>query len=62
MLDFDLINSFNLHEMAFNSISQGTAIKPDFKSDIVTQTVGDRGILEFKAGFPGMYMFHAHQS
>ncbi len=28
----------------------------------MTQTVGDRGILEFKAGFPGDYMFHAHQS
>jgi manganese oxidase len=62
MLDFDLINSFHLHGMVFNYFPAGTSTKPDYKNDIVTQTVGDRGILEFKAGFPGVYMFHAHQS
>ena len=62
MLDFDLINTFHLHGMMYNYIPQGTSTKPEFKGDIVTQTVADRGILEFKAGFPGVYMFHAHQS
>ncbi len=61
MLDFDLIDSFNLNGMMFNYIPEGTSTKPDFKSDIVTQTVGDRGIIEFKAGFPGVYMFGAPQ-
>jgi len=62
MLDFDLVNSFHLHGMMFNYISAGTATVPDYKSDIVTQTVGDRGIMEFTAGYPGQYMIHAHQS
>ena len=62
MLDFDLINSFHLHGMMFNYFPAGTSTKPAFTNDIVTQTVADRGILEFQAGFPGLYMFHAHQS
>ncbi len=62
MLDFDLINSFHLHGMVFNYIPSGTTTVPEYKSDIVTQTVGDRGILEYKAGVPGQYMFHAHQT
>jgi len=62
MLDFDLVNSFHLHGMMFNYISAGTATVPDYKTDIVTQTVGDRGIIEFTAGYPGQYMIHAHQS
>lgn len=61
MLDFDLIDSFNLDGMMFNYSPTGKTIKPDFKSDTVTQTIGDRGILEFKAGFPGVYMFGAPQ-
>jgi manganese oxidase len=61
MLDFDLIDSFNLNGMMFNYIPEGTSTIPSFKSDIVTQTVGDRGIIEFKAGFPGVYMFDAPQ-
>jgi len=62
MLDFDLVNSFHLHGMMYNYISAGTATVPDYKTDIVTQTVGDRGIIEFTAGYPGQYMIHAHQS
>jgi manganese oxidase len=61
MLDFDLIDSFNLHGMMFNYYPSGISTKPTFKSDVVTQTVGDRGILEFKAGFPGVYIFDAPQ-
>jgi manganese oxidase len=62
MLDFDLVNSFHLHGMMFNYFPAGTSTKPDYSNDIVTQTLADRGILEFQAGFPGIYMFHAHQS
>ena len=62
MLDFDLLNSFHLHGMMFNYIMEGTGTQPQYKGDMITQTVGDRGILEFKAAFPGVYMFHAHQS
>ncbi|HXT84924.1 MAG TPA: multicopper oxidase domain-containing protein [Verrucomicrobiae bacterium] len=62
MLDFDLLNSFHLHGMMFNYIMEGTGTQPQYKGDMITQTVGDRGILEFKAAYPGVYMFHAHQS
>jgi len=62
MLEFDLINSFHLHGMMFNYISSGTGTEPEYKSDIVTLSQGDRGILEFKTEFPGKYMFHAHQA
>ena len=51
MLDFDLIDSFNLNGMMFNYIRNGTTIVSDFKSDVVTQTKRDKGILEFQAGF-----------
>ena len=38
MLDFDLIDSFNLNGMMFNYIPSGKTTIPDFKGDIVTQT------------------------
>lgn len=37
--------------MMFNYIPEGTATKPNFKGDVSTQTLRDRGIIEFKADF-----------
>lgn len=60
MLEFDLINSFHMHGTMFNYITAGTDEKPDYKTDIVTLSQGDRGIIEFQFNYPGKYMFHAH--
>jgi FtsP/CotA-like multicopper oxidase with cupredoxin domain len=60
MLEFDLVNSFHMHGAMFNYITAGTDETPDFKTDIVTLSQGDRGILEFQYDYPGKYMFHAH--
>ena len=60
MLEFDLINSFHMHGNMFNYITAGTDETPDFKTDIVTLSQGDRGIIEFQYDYPGKYMFHAH--
>jgi hypothetical protein len=60
MLEFDLANSFHLHGNMFEYYPAGTAMNPAYKTDIVTMSQGDRGILEFTYDKPGMYMFHAH--
>jgi FtsP/CotA-like multicopper oxidase with cupredoxin domain len=62
MLEFDLVNSFHIHGAMYNYIAAGTKEKPDYKTDIVTLTQGDRGIMEFTYDYPGTYMFHAHQA
>jgi FtsP/CotA-like multicopper oxidase with cupredoxin domain len=62
MLEFDLVNSFHIHGAMFNYYTAGTDETPDYNTDIVTLTQGDRGILEFTYQYPGTYMFHAHQA
>ena len=62
MLEFDLVNSFHLHGAMFNYYTAGTDETPDYNSDIVTLSQGDRGIMEFTYAYPGTYMFHAHQT
>ena len=61
--EFDPINSFHLHAEFFNYYDHGTTLEPTSKTvDTIMQCQAQRGILEFKYTFPGMYMFHAHQS
>jgi manganese oxidase len=60
MLEFDLVNSFHMHGAMFNYITAGTDETPNFKTDLVTLSQGDRGIIEFQYDYPGKYMFHAH--
>ena len=62
MLEFDLVNSFHLHGAMFNYFTAGTDETPDYNTDIVTLSQGDRGIMEFTYAYPGVYMFHAHQA
>jgi FtsP/CotA-like multicopper oxidase with cupredoxin domain len=61
MLEFDLVNSFHLHGTMYNYTVAGTEETPNYMTDIVTLSQGDRGIIEFKYDYPGEYMFHAHQ-
>jgi manganese oxidase len=62
MLEFDPLNNFHLHGNLFDYYSSGTSLKADYKSDIVPLMQGDRGILEFKYPYPGMFMFHSHKN
>jgi manganese oxidase len=68
VLEFDFINSFHTHANFFHYYPTGTR-KPgsgEFEPSEFTDTrifgQGERGILEFRYGFPGRFMFHAHVS
>jgi FtsP/CotA-like multicopper oxidase with cupredoxin domain len=63
IVEFDLINSFHLHANFFDYYDHGTTLEPTLRTvDTITQVQGQRGILEFRYPYPGMYMFHAHVS
>jgi FtsP/CotA-like multicopper oxidase with cupredoxin domain len=59
MLDFEE-NSFHLHGQLFDYYPSATSEKPTFRNDVVSLSQGDRGIIETKFDFPGLYMAHAH--
>jgi FtsP/CotA-like multicopper oxidase with cupredoxin domain len=60
ILEYDLINSFHLHANFFQYYPTGTSLTPAEFTDTIIQGQAQRGILEFKYDYPGMYMFHAH--
>lgn len=60
MLEIDPVNSFHLHGNMFWYYPSGTSLTPEELHDVVTLQQGDRGILEFKYDYPGIYMFHSH--
>jgi FtsP/CotA-like multicopper oxidase with cupredoxin domain len=60
--EFDLINSFHLHGNFFRLHRTGTALEHSELTDTVMLCQGERAILEFTYRFPGLFMFHAHQS
>jgi FtsP/CotA-like multicopper oxidase with cupredoxin domain len=62
ILEFDLINSFHLHANFFQYYPTGTSLTPSEFTDTIMQTQAQRGILEFSYKFPGLYMFHAHNT
>ena len=62
ILEFDLINSFHLHANFFNYYPTGTSLTPSEYTDTIMQTQAQRGILEFSYKYPGLYMFHAHNT
>jgi len=62
ILEFDLLNSFHLHANFFQYYPTGTSLTPSEFTDTVMQTQAQRGILEFSYRYPGMYMFHAHNT
>lgn len=62
ILEFDLINSFHLHANFFQYYPTGTSLTPIEYTDTIMQTQAQRGILEFSYKYPGLYMFHAHNT
>lgn len=62
ILEFDLINSFHLHANFFQYYPTGTSLTPAEYTDTIMQTQAQRGILEFSYKYPGLYMFHAHNT
>jgi FtsP/CotA-like multicopper oxidase with cupredoxin domain len=62
ILEYDLINSFHLHANFFHYYPTGTSLTPSEFTDTIMQTQAQRGILEFIYQYPGLYMFHAHNT
>jgi FtsP/CotA-like multicopper oxidase with cupredoxin domain len=62
MTEFDLVNNFHLHANMFEYYPNGTSLEPIELTDTINLCQGQRGILEFRYKYPGMYMFHAHTS
>jgi manganese oxidase len=68
VLEFDFINSFHTHANFFHYYPTGTRkpgsgeIAPSEFTDTKIFGQGERGIVEFRYGFPGKFMFHAHVS
>jgi FtsP/CotA-like multicopper oxidase with cupredoxin domain len=60
--EFDPLNSFHLHANMFQLFRTGTRLEPHEYTDLVMMAQGERHILEFSYKYPGVYMFHAHQS
>jgi FtsP/CotA-like multicopper oxidase with cupredoxin domain len=60
IVEFDPLNSFHIHANFFHYFPTGTSLAPAEFTDTIIQGQAQRGILEFKYAFPGMYMFHAH--
>ena len=62
--EFDPVNSFHLHAAFFRVYRTGTSLRSDEYSDMAMFCQAERAILEtrFRKGWPGKYMFHAHQA
>ena len=60
--EFDLINSFHLHGNFFRLYRTGSNLEHFEWTDVVTMGQGERAVIEFSYKFPGLFMFHAHQS
>jgi FtsP/CotA-like multicopper oxidase with cupredoxin domain len=60
--EFDLLNSFHLHGMFFETFPTGTSLTAAARTDTIKLCQGERAILETRFRYPGTFMFHAHQS
>ncbi len=58
--EFDLINSMHMHANFFDYYPTGTKLEPTEFTDTKMLAQGERGIMEFRYGRPGLFMFHAH--
>ena len=61
ILEFDQINNLHMHGNLFDYYPTGTYRVPSAYTDMITLSQGERGIMEFKYGYPGKYLFHAHK-
>ncbi len=62
LTEFDPINSFHLHAMFFDVFRTGTRLETNETTDTLMLCQGERAILETRFRYPGLFMFHAHQS
>lgn len=62
MLEFDPINSIHTHANFFDYYPTGTKLEPRDFTDTIMLGQGERGIMEMRYKFPGLYMFHAHKT
>ncbi len=63
IIEFDPINSLHLHAEFFDYYDHGTTLEPTHRTvDTIMQCQAQRGLVEFSYRWPGLYMFHAHQS
>ena len=62
MLEFDSVNSFQIDGTMFDYYTAGTDETSDYKTDIITMSHGDRGIMEFMYRYPGTYQFQASKA
>ena len=62
VLEFDPINSFHVHANFFHYYPTGTSLQPSEYTDTIAQMQGQRGILEMRFPYTGLYMFHAHKT
>ncbi len=61
--EFDPINSLHIHAEFFDYYDHGTTLEPTHRTvDTIMQCQAQRGLVEFRYRWPGLYMFHAHQS
>ena len=60
--EFDPINSLHLHTGMYKMFKTGTRLDYYEYTDVVMLCQGERAILEFTLKYPGLSMFHAHQS
>jgi FtsP/CotA-like multicopper oxidase with cupredoxin domain len=62
ILEFDPLNSFHIHANFFDYYPTGTRLDPSEYTDTVALGQGQRGILELRFPYRGMFMFHAHKT
>lgn len=62
ILEYDPINSFHLHANFFYYYPTGTMLTPSEYTDTISQAQGQRGMLEIRFPYVGLYMFHAHKT
>jgi FtsP/CotA-like multicopper oxidase with cupredoxin domain len=62
LTEFDPINSLHLHGMFFDVYRTGTRLESQETTDTLMLCQGERAILETTFRYPGLFMFHAHQS
>ena len=62
LTEFDPVNSFHLHAAMFRVYRTGTDLERYDLTDTIMMCQGERHILEFEPEYPGLHMFHAHQS
>ncbi len=60
--EFDPINSLHLHAGMYKLFRTGTRLDHYEYTDNVIMGQGERHVLEFTLEYPGLHMFHAHQS